>query len=101
MQEFLSADVLVLMSVLSLSYWQLQTLTHAVSRAVAPQPQNVALLIACCGQTLQAPNHFVQMLDLHRAHGPATGFIPTSLHELDATLHGGLPRGTITEVSYS
>lgn len=42
-QEFLSVDVLELMSVLSLSYWQLEVLTHAVSQATAPQPRNVRM----------------------------------------------------------
>ena len=44
-----------------------------------------------------------QVLDLHRAASSCDqgggGYIPTSLHELDATLHGGLARGTVTEVS--
>ena len=42
-QEFLSADVLELMSVLSLSYYQLLPLTRAVSQAVVPRPRNVGL----------------------------------------------------------
>ena len=32
--------------------------------------------------------------------GRSIAFIPTSLHMLDAALHGGLPRGTVTEVSW-
>ena len=37
------ASVLELMSVLSLSYWQLQPLTLAVSQAAAPQPNTVGI----------------------------------------------------------
>ena len=99
LQEFLSADVLELMSVLSLSYYQLLSLTHAVSQAVAPQPRNVGLgtgvVITRCDRT-------PQVLELYRAASSCAaesgGFIPTSLCEVDAALCGGLARGTITEV---
>ena len=41
-----------------------------------------------------------QALSMQKARQQAgsAGFLPTSLHKLDTTLHGGLPPATITEV---
>lgn len=76
-KDFLDRSPLELMALLGYTYHQLQELTLTVSKATAPNTENI----------------------LHLYQSSVNKSLPTSLSELDSALRGGLPAGMITEIS--
>ncbi|XP_053137800.1 DNA repair protein RAD51 homolog 2 isoform X2 [Hemicordylus capensis] len=80
-QDFLSLSLLELMKVTGQNYWNVQKLLCTVSQSCAPRMQTV------------------YEMKMKRALDPSTAFLPTTLKDLDNTLHGGIACGCLTELT--
>ncbi|XP_052551781.1 DNA repair protein RAD51 homolog 2 isoform X1 [Tympanuchus pallidicinctus] len=80
-QDFLCLSLLELMKVTGQSYRNVQKLLRKVSLACAPKMQTA------------------YEMKMRRAVNPSVAFLPTSLHSLDKVLHGGIPCGSLTELT--
>ncbi|XP_068802300.1 DNA repair protein RAD51 homolog 2 isoform X3 [Struthio camelus] len=80
-QDFLCLSLLDLMKVTGQSYCNVQKLLCKVSLACAPKMQTA------------------YEMTVRRAVNPSSAFLSTSLHSLDEVLHGGVPCGSLTEIT--
>ncbi|XP_015720315.1 DNA repair protein RAD51 homolog 2 [Coturnix japonica] len=80
-QDFLCLSLLELMKVTGQSYRNVQKLLRKVSLACAPKMQTA------------------YEMKVRRSVNPSAAFLPTSLHSLDKALHGGIPCGSLTELT--
>lgn len=80
-QDFLCLSLLELMKVTGESYRNVQKLLRKVSLACAPKMQTA------------------YEMKVRRSINPSAAFLPTSLHSLDKVLHGGIPCGSLTELT--
>ncbi|XP_039924110.1 DNA repair protein RAD51 homolog 2 isoform X7 [Hirundo rustica] len=80
-QDFLCLSFLELMKVTGQSYYEVQKLLCKVSRACAPKMQTA------------------YELKLRKSVNPSSAFLSTTLHSLDRVLHGGVPCGSLTEIT--
>eukprot|EP00072_Mus_musculus_P061482 XP_011242336.1 PREDICTED: DNA repair protein RAD51 homolog 2 isoform X5 [Mus musculus] len=80
-QHFLSLSPLELMKVTGLSYRGVHELLHTVSKACAPQMQTA------------------YELKTRRSAHLSPAFLSTTLCALDEALHGGVPCGSLTEIT--
>uniref|UniRef100_A0A8I5ZYE0 RAD51 paralog B n=1 Tax=Rattus norvegicus TaxID=10116 RepID=A0A8I5ZYE0_RAT len=80
-QDFLNLSPLELMKVTGLSYRGVHELLHTVSKACAPQMQTA------------------YELKTRRSAHLSPAFLSTTLGALDEALHGGVPCGSLTEVT--
>ncbi|XP_057882335.1 DNA repair protein RAD51 homolog 2 [Melospiza georgiana] len=80
-QDFLCLSLLELMKVTGQSYYEVQKLLCKVSRACAPQMQTA------------------YEMRLRKSVNPSSAFLSTTLHSLDRVLHGGVPCGSLTEIT--
>ncbi|XP_005520422.1 PREDICTED: DNA repair protein RAD51 homolog 2 [Pseudopodoces humilis] len=80
-QEFLCLSLLELMKVTGQSYYEVQKLLCKVSRACAPKMQTA------------------YEMKLRKSGNPSSAFLSTTLHSLDRILHGGVPCGSLTEIT--
>ncbi|XP_064368564.1 DNA repair protein RAD51 homolog 2 isoform X6 [Dromaius novaehollandiae] len=80
-QDFLCLSLLDLMKVTGQSYGNVQKLLCKVSLACAPKMQTA------------------YEMKVRRAVNPSSAFLSTSLHGLDKVLHGGVPCGSLTEIT--
>ncbi|XP_067152673.1 DNA repair protein RAD51 homolog 2 isoform X7 [Apteryx mantelli] len=80
-QDFLCLSLLDLMKVTGQSYRNVQKLLCKVSLACAPKMQTA------------------YEMKVRRAVNPSSAFLSTSLHGLDKVLHGGVPCGSLTEIT--
>ncbi|KAK3742228.1 hypothetical protein QZH41_008998, partial [Actinostola sp. cb2023] len=78
-KDLLSKNPLELLKFTGVSLNEVQHIQRAASKAVAPR--------------------VVTALELHQKSLSQASFLPTSLIPLDKQLHGGLPCGTITEIT--
>ncbi|XP_071414254.1 DNA repair protein RAD51 homolog 2 isoform X4 [Pithys albifrons albifrons] len=79
--DFLCLSLLELMKVTGQSYYEVQKLLCKVSRACAPKMQTA------------------YEMKLRKSVNPSSAFLPTTLHNLDRVLHGGVPCGSLTEIT--
>ncbi|KAM6073868.1 DNA repair protein RAD51 homolog 2 isoform 2-T2 [Chlamydotis macqueenii] len=80
-QDFLCLSLLELMKVTGQSYYDVQKLLCKVSRACAPKMQTA------------------YEMKLRKSINPSSAFLSTTLHSLDKVLHGGVPCGSLTEIT--
>ncbi|XP_068873736.1 DNA repair protein RAD51 homolog 2 isoform X2 [Aphelocoma coerulescens] len=80
-QDFLCLSLLELMKVTGQSYYEVQKLLCKVSRACAPKMQTA------------------YEMKLRKCVNPSSAFLSTTLHSLDRVLHGGVPCGSLTEIT--
>ncbi|XP_009867139.1 PREDICTED: DNA repair protein RAD51 homolog 2-like [Apaloderma vittatum] len=80
-QDFLCLSLLELMKVTGQSYYDVQKLLCQVSRACAPKMQTA------------------YEMKLKKSVNPSSAFLSTTLHSLDKVLHGGVPCGSLTEIT--
>ncbi|NWU88606.1 RA51B protein, partial [Upupa epops] len=80
-QDFLCLSVLELMKVTGQNYYDVQKLLRKVSQACAPKMQTA------------------YDMKLANSINPSSAFLPTTLSGLDGVLHGGVPCGSLTEVT--
>ncbi|NXO34654.1 RA51B protein, partial [Locustella ochotensis] len=80
-QDFLCLSLLELMKVTGQSYYEVQKLLCKVSRACAPKMQTA------------------YEMKLRKSVNPSSAFLSTTLHSLDRVLHGGVPCGSLTEIT--
>ncbi|XP_065492102.1 DNA repair protein RAD51 homolog 2 [Caloenas nicobarica] len=80
-QDFLCLSLLELMKVTGQSYYDVQKLLCKVSRACAPKMQTA------------------YEMKLKKSVSPSSAFLSTTLHSLDKVLHGGVPCGSLTEIT--
>ncbi|XP_029820188.1 DNA repair protein RAD51 homolog 2 isoform X1 [Manacus vitellinus] len=80
-QDFLCLSLLELMKVTGQSYYEVQKLLCKVSRACAPKMQTA------------------YEMKLRKSVSPSSAFLSTTLHSLDRVLHGGVPCGSLTEIT--
>ncbi|KAM9554818.1 DNA repair protein RAD51 homolog 2 isoform 1-T1 [Guaruba guarouba] len=80
-QDFLCLSFLELMKVTGQSYYDVQKLLCKVSRACAPKMQTA------------------YEMKLRKSVNPSSAFLSTTLHSLDKVLHGGVPCGSLTEIT--
>ncbi|KAM7108934.1 DNA repair protein RAD51 homolog 2 isoform 1-T1 [Ciconia maguari] len=80
-QDFLCLSILELMKVTGQSYYDVQKLLCKVSRACAPRMQTA------------------YEMKLRKSVNPSSAFLSTTLHSLDKVLHGGVPCGSLTEIT--
>uniref|UniRef100_A0A663MNN4 DNA repair protein RAD51 homolog 2 n=1 Tax=Athene cunicularia TaxID=194338 RepID=A0A663MNN4_ATHCN len=80
-QDFLCLSLLELMKVTGQSYYDVQKLLCKVSRACAPKMQTA------------------YEMKLRKSVNPSSAFLSTTLHSLDKVLHGGVPCGSLTEIT--
>ncbi|KAL9850919.1 LOW QUALITY PROTEIN: DNA repair protein RAD51 homolog 2 [Geothlypis trichas] len=80
-QDFLCLSLLELMKVTGQSYYEVQKLLRKVSRACAPKMQTA------------------YEMKLRKSVNPSSAFLSTTLHGLDRVLHGGVPCGSLTEIT--
>ncbi|PKU42465.1 hypothetical protein llap_7223 [Limosa lapponica baueri] len=80
-QDFLCLSLLELMKVTGKSYYDVQKLLCKVSRACAPKMQTA------------------YEMKLRKSVNPSSAFLSTTLHSLDEVLHGGVPCGSLTELT--
>ncbi|XP_021259425.1 DNA repair protein RAD51 homolog 2 isoform X3 [Numida meleagris] len=80
-QDFLCLSLVELMKVTGQSYRNVQKLLRKVSLACAPKMQTA------------------YEMKVRRSVNPSAAFLPTSLHSLDKVLHGGIPCGSLTELT--
>ncbi|XP_037994847.1 DNA repair protein RAD51 homolog 2 isoform X1 [Motacilla alba alba] len=80
-QDFLCLSLLELMKVTGQSYYEVQKLLCKVSRACAPKMQTA------------------YEMKLRKSANPSSAFLSTTLHSLDTVLHGGVPCGSLTEIT--
>uniref|UniRef100_A0A8C5TWZ7 DNA repair protein RAD51 homolog 2 n=1 Tax=Malurus cyaneus samueli TaxID=2593467 RepID=A0A8C5TWZ7_9PASS len=80
-QDFLCLSLLELMKVTGQSYYEVQKLLHKVSRACAPKMQTA------------------YEMKLRKSVNPSSTFLSTTLHSLDRVLRGGVPCGSLTEIT--
>ncbi|XP_025894012.1 DNA repair protein RAD51 homolog 2 isoform X2 [Nothoprocta perdicaria] len=80
-QDFLCLPLLELMKVTGQSYSNVQKLLCKVSLACAPKMQTA------------------YEMKVRRTVNPSSAFLSTSLHGLDEVLHGGVPCGSLTEIT--
>uniref|UniRef100_A0A8C3QUF6 DNA repair protein RAD51 homolog 2 n=1 Tax=Cyanoderma ruficeps TaxID=181631 RepID=A0A8C3QUF6_9PASS len=80
-QDFLCLSLLELMKVTGQSYYEVQKLLCKVSRACAPKMQTA------------------YEMKLKKSVNPSSAFLSTTLHSLDGVLHGGVPCGSLTEIT--
>ncbi|XP_066177476.1 DNA repair protein RAD51 homolog 2 isoform X3 [Sylvia atricapilla] len=80
-QDFLCLSLLELMKLTGQSYYEVQKLLCKVSRACAPKMQTA------------------YEMKLRKSVNPSSAFLSTTLHSLDRVLHGGVPCGSLTEIT--
>uniref|UniRef100_A0A493SXL2 DNA repair protein RAD51 homolog 2 n=1 Tax=Anas platyrhynchos platyrhynchos TaxID=8840 RepID=A0A493SXL2_ANAPP len=80
-QDFLCLSLLELMKVTGQSYRNVQKLLRQVSLACAPKMQTA------------------YEMKVRRSVNPSSAFLSTTLHSLDKVLHGGVPCGSLTEIT--
>ncbi|KAM6445448.1 DNA repair protein RAD51 homolog 2 [Rhynochetos jubatus] len=80
-QDFLCLSILELMKVTGQSFYDVQKLLCKVSRACAPKMQTA------------------YEMKLRKSVNQSSAFLSTTLHSLDKVLHGGVPCGSLTEVT--
>ncbi|KAM6393902.1 DNA repair protein RAD51 homolog 2 isoform 2-T3 [Pluvialis apricaria] len=80
-QDFLCLSLLELMKVTGQSYYDVQNLLCKVSRACAPKMQTA------------------YEMKLRKSVNPSLAFLSTTLHSLDEVLQGGVPCGSLTELT--
>ncbi|NXD64622.1 RA51B protein, partial [Eolophus roseicapillus] len=80
-QDFLCLSFLELMKVTGQSYYDVQKLLRQVSRACAPKMQTA------------------YEMKLRKSVSPSSAFLSTTLHSLDKVLRGGVPCGSLTEIT--
>ncbi|XP_065694710.1 DNA repair protein RAD51 homolog 2 isoform X1 [Patagioenas fasciata] len=80
-QDFLCLSLLELMKVTGQSYYDVQKLLCKVSRACAPKMQTA------------------YEMKLKKSVSPSSAFLSTTLHSLDKVLRGGVPCGSLTEIT--
>ncbi|NXQ34768.1 RA51B protein, partial [Alaudala cheleensis] len=80
-QDFLCLSLLELMKVTGQSYYEVQKLLCKVSRACAPKMQTA------------------YEMKMRKSVNPSSAFLSTTLHSLDRVLHGGVPCGSLTEIT--
>ncbi|XP_078007678.1 DNA repair protein RAD51 homolog 2 [Phascolarctos cinereus] len=80
-QDFLCLSPLELMKMTGQNYQSVQELLYTVSRDCAPQMQTA------------------YGMKLEKSGDISSAFLATTLPSLDEALHGGLPRGSLTEVT--
>ncbi|XP_064280336.1 DNA repair protein RAD51 homolog 2 isoform X3 [Passer domesticus] len=80
-QDFLCLSLLELMKVTGQSYYEVQKLLCKVSRACAPKMQTA------------------YEMKLRKSVNPSSAFLSSTLHGLDRVLHGGVPCGSLTEIT--
>ncbi|KQK85299.1 DNA repair protein RAD51 2 [Amazona aestiva] len=80
-EDFLCLSFLELMKVTGQSYYDVQKLLCKVSRACAPKMQTA------------------YEMKLRKSVSPSSAFLSTTLHSLDKVLHGGVPCGSLTEIT--
>ncbi|NXB45697.1 RA51B protein, partial [Leucopsar rothschildi] len=80
-QDFLCLSLLELMKVTGRSYYEVQKLLCKVSRACAPKMQTA------------------YEMKLRKSVNPSSAFLSTTLDSLDRVLHGGVPCGSLTEIT--
>ncbi|CAN0167514.1 unnamed protein product [Bubo scandiacus] len=80
-QDFLGLSLLELMKVTGQSYYDVQKLLCKVSRACAPKMQTA------------------YEMKLRKSVNPSSAFLSTTLHSLDKVLRGGVPCGSLTEIT--
>ncbi|XP_047920942.2 DNA repair protein RAD51 homolog 2 isoform X2 [Anser cygnoides] len=80
-QDFLCLSLLELMKVTGQSYRNVQKLLCQVSLACAPKMQTA------------------YEMKVRRSVNPSSAFLSTTLHSLDEVLHGGVPCGSLTEIT--
>ncbi|XP_074959229.1 DNA repair protein RAD51 homolog 2 isoform X4 [Phalacrocorax aristotelis] len=80
-QDFLCLSLLELMKVTGQSYYDVQKLLSKVSRACAPKMQTA------------------YEMKLRKSVSPSSAFLSTTLPSLDKVLHGGVPCGSLTEIT--
>ncbi|XP_030904893.1 DNA repair protein RAD51 homolog 2 [Melopsittacus undulatus] len=80
-QDFLRLSFLELMKVTGQSYYDVRKLLCKVSRACAPKMQTA------------------YEMKLRKSVNPSSAFLSTTLHSLDEVLHGGVPCGSLTEIT--
>ncbi|XP_035395967.1 DNA repair protein RAD51 homolog 2 isoform X7 [Cygnus atratus] len=80
-QDFLCLSLLELMKVTGQSYRNVQKLLCQVSLACAPKMQTA------------------YEMKVRRSVNPSSAFLSTTLHSLDKVLHGGVPCGSLTEIT--
>ncbi|XP_061853824.1 DNA repair protein RAD51 homolog 2 [Colius striatus] len=80
-QDFLCLSLLELMKVTGQSYYDVKKLLSKVSQACAPKMQTA------------------YEMKLRKSVNPSSAFLSTTLHGLDEVLHGGVPCGSLTEVT--
>ncbi|XP_059675754.1 DNA repair protein RAD51 homolog 2 isoform X2 [Gavia stellata] len=80
-QDFLCLSLLELMKVTGQSYYDVQKLLCKVSQACAPKMQTA------------------YEMKLRKSVNPSSAFLSTTLHSLDKVLHGGVPCGSLTEIT--
>ncbi|NXO25539.1 RA51B protein, partial [Cisticola juncidis] len=80
-QDFLCLSLLELMKVTGQNYYEVQKLLSKVSRACAPKMQTA------------------YEMKLRKSVNPSSAFLSTTLHSLDRVLSGGVPCGSLTEIT--
>ncbi|KFO70220.1 DNA repair protein RAD51 2, partial [Cuculus canorus] len=80
-QDFLCLSLLELMKVTGQSYYDVQKLLRKVSRACAPKMQTA------------------YEMKMRNSVNPSSAFLSTTLHGLDQVLQGGVPCGSLTEIT--
>ncbi|NXP46663.1 RA51B protein, partial [Heliornis fulica] len=80
-QDFLCLSLLELMKVTGQSYYDVRKLLCEVSRACAPKMQTA------------------YEIKLRKSVNPSSAFLSTTLYDLDEVLHGGVPCGSLTEIT--